>query len=93
MRIKVRGYLSLRGIVGGQPFRTIEADRGLTVEGLIQQLSQELGDEFAQTVSGTSPDFAVLVNGRHCSHLPDRLGTELADGDEVSIFPFAAGGE
>lgn len=97
MRIKVRGYLSLRELVGGQPFRTIEAER-LTVQDLIQYLSQELGDEFAQAVSapgssgGISPYLAVLVNGRHYSHLADRLQTQLADGDEVSFFPPAAGG-
>ena len=39
-----------------------------------------------------SPYVGVLVNGRHYSHLPDRQQTELADGDEVSILPPAAGG-
>jgi molybdopterin converting factor small subunit len=32
------------------------------------------------------------VNGRHVSHLPEGLETELADGDEVSVFPVVAGG-
>jgi molybdopterin synthase sulfur carrier subunit len=97
MRIKVRGYLTLRDIVGGQPFRVVEAER-LTLEGLIHRLCQELGDEFAQAISASAlpgatwPYLAILVNGRHYSHLPDRLHTELADGDEVSIFPPAAGG-
>lgn len=97
MRIKVRGYLTLREVVGGRPFRVIEADR-LTVAGLIERLSGELGDEFTGAISGsappgrTSPNLVILVNGRHCSHLPDRLQTELVDGDEVSIFPLVAGG-
>ncbi|MFX1355255.1 MAG: MoaD family protein [Promethearchaeota archaeon] len=97
MRIKVRGYLTLRDIVGGQPFRIVEAE-WLTVQGLIDQLCQELGDEFAEAISAsaapgtTRPYVAILINGRHYSHLPDRLETELADGDEVSIFPPAAGG-
>lgn len=98
MRIKVRGYLNLREIVGGQPFRIIEAER-LTVQALLQRLAQDLGDEFAQALSasappgGISPYLAVLINGRHYSHLPDGLQTQLADGDEVSIFPPTAGGE
>lgn len=98
MRIKVRGYLSLREIVGGQPFRIIEAER-LTVQDLMQRLARELGEEFARAVSasappgGISPYLSVLVNGRHYSHLPDGLQTQLADGDKVSIFPPTAGGE
>lgn len=97
MRIKVRGYLTLRDVIGGEPFRIVEADR-LTVRGLIQRLSQELGDEFAQLIpdpaapDGISPYIAILVNGRHVSHLTNRLETLLADGDEVSVFPPTAGG-
>jgi molybdopterin synthase sulfur carrier subunit len=97
MRIKVRGYLTLRDLIGGQPFRIVEAER-LTVQDLIRRLSQELGDEFTQAVSasappgGISPYLAILVNGRHYSHLPERLQTRLEDGDEVSIFPPTAGG-
>jgi molybdopterin synthase sulfur carrier subunit len=97
MKVKVRGYLTLRDVIGGQPFRVVEAER-LTIQGLIDQLCQELGDEFAQAIAAyaapgtTRPYLAILVNGRHYSHLPDGLATELVDGDEVSIFPPAAGG-
>ena len=97
MRIKVRGYLTLREVIGGEPFCIVEAER-LTVLGLIQRLSQQLGDQFAEALSVSaptgdiSPYLAILVNGRHCSHLPDRMQTELEDGDEVSIFPPTAGG-
>lgn len=90
MKIKVRGYLTLRKIIGGEPFRIVEAER-LTVQGLIQRLSQELGEELARP-GGISPTLAILVNGRHVSHLPEGLQTQLADGDEVSIFPPTAGG-
>jgi molybdopterin synthase sulfur carrier subunit len=98
MRIKVRGYLSLRDVIGGQPFRIIEGEQ-LTLQDLVLQLSQDLGDEFDETISASaspasiSPHLAVLINGRHYSHLPDRLQTQLEDGDEVSIFPPVAGGE
>ena len=89
MRIKVRGYLTLREVVGGRPFRVMEADR-LTVAGLIERLAAELGGGFAEAVAGAA--LIVLVNGRHCSHLPDGPETELADGDEVAVFPPVAGG-
>jgi MoaD family protein len=89
MRIKVRGYLTLRDAVGGRPDRVIEADR-LTVGGLIERLAAEFGGRFAEAAAGGA--LIVLVNGRHCSHLPDGLETELADGDEVAVFPPVAGG-
>ena len=36
--------------------------------------------------------FAVLVNGMHYTHLPERLQTRLKDEDEIAIFPPIAGG-
>ena len=97
MQIKVRGYLTLRDVVGGRPYRIIEADR-LTVADLMERLSAELGAAFSEAItSGSHPgppgrNLVVLVNGRHLSHLPAGLGTELSDGDEVAVFPVVAGG-
>ena len=97
MRISVRGYLTLRDLVGGQPSRTVEAEH-LTLRGLLEQLARELGGEFAAMAldpaveARTGPHIAILVNGRHYSHLPHRLDTPLADGDQVALFPPSAGG-
>jgi MoaD family protein len=91
MRIKVRGYLTLRDVVGARPVREIEAER-LTVTDLVRQLSEEVGEALTRTGSDGRRSLIILVNGRHCSHLPDGLDTELADGDEVAIFPPVAGG-
>ena len=43
-------------------------------------------------VQGTHFRIAVLVNGRHYTHLAEGLATTLADGDEIAIFPPMAGG-
>lgn len=96
MRIQVKGYLALRGLFGDQPSREISTER-ITVRELVQHLALELGDEFSQAIldpetGGIRPRIAVLVNGRHCSHLPAGLDTELRDGDEVAIFPPLMGG-
>jgi len=96
MRIKVTGYLTLREVIGNQPFKEIEAD-SISVQGLLGQLSLEFGDDPAHIIpcsegEGASRHIIVLVNGRHCAHLPDGLDTQLTEGDEVAIFPPVAGG-
>jgi MoaD family protein len=97
MRIRVRGYLTLRDVIGDRCFEGIKAET-FTLKDLIQQLSLELGDDFVRGISGSEitagarSQIAILVNGRHHSHLPDRLDTTLVDGDEVAIFPPTAGG-
>lgn len=87
MRIWVKGYLGLDVNLGGQPFVELDAER-VTVRDLLGQLQQG-GDPGTPGASGR---LAVLVNGRHASHLPDGLDTVLANGDQVAIFPPAAGG-
>jgi len=97
VKVQVRGYLTLRDTVGGQPSRTVQAEN-MTLRQLIAHLSSELGGKFARSVldpgseTGILPEVSILINGRHHTHLPDRLDTQLADGDEVSIFPPVAGG-
>ena len=97
MKIKVTGYLTLRGAIGNKRAVEIEAEQ-ITLRDFVQQLSLEFGDDIVPPVSnqdafrGPNRRVIVLVNGRHSSHLPDGLDTELADGDEVALFPPVAGG-
>jgi MoaD family protein len=96
MRVKVKGYLTLRGVVGDLPYREFDGPE-LTIRDLVQSLSSELGDDFSSSffdagTGGVSRFSAILVNGRHYSHLPDGLDTRLAEGDEVALFPPLAGG-
>jgi molybdopterin converting factor small subunit len=97
MKIRVTGYLTLRGAIGNQRAVEIEAER-ITLRDFVQQLSLELGDETVPPVSdpgafqGPDRRIVILVNGRHSSHLPDGLDTELADDDDVALFPPVAGG-
>jgi molybdopterin synthase sulfur carrier subunit len=92
MIITVKGYLTFRPLLGE---RQIEVAEGLSVRALLKQLKDEYGEDFVLSIPdgrGGHQHVPVLINGRHCNHLPHRLDTTLTDGDRVTIFPPVAGG-
>lgn len=96
MRIRVRGFLAVREVLGGRKMVTLELNEA-TVADLLQELSTQFGESFANISfdprSGTvSERVAILVNGCHYSHLPHGLDTVLKDEDDVTLFPPIAGG-
>ena len=96
MIIKVRGYLTYRDVIGQ---REIEQSDHIQITFLdfVRELAAEIGgehgralfDDEAGTIGGS---VAIMLNGVHYNHLPDRLNTILKDQDEIAIFPPAAGG-
>jgi MoaD family protein len=96
MKIKVKGYLTLKQTVGDKGVLEMEMEDA-TIRGLLSDLSERFGQEFRDLIfdpktKNLSNHIRVLVNGRHYNHLPNRLDTELKEGDEVSLFPTIAGG-
>jgi molybdopterin synthase sulfur carrier subunit len=96
MAVRVKGYLTFRDVVGEQ-FYPLPDNETQTLNQLLDWLSAELGKDFTDLVidpqtNMLSQHVSILINGRHYSHLPDKLDTRLQEGDEVSIFPPLAGG-
>ena len=96
MKIEVKGFLTIRPIMGEFANREIETEP-TSILGLIDSLSEELGSDFNEMIynhkTGEINDhMAILVNGRHYKNLPEKLRTLLEDGDNVAIFPPMAGG-
>ncbi|SKA98045.1 molybdopterin synthase sulfur carrier subunit [Caloramator quimbayensis] len=62
---------------------------------LLDFLCQKYGKEFEGKVytknREISDEVIILINGRHIAHL-EGINTKLKEGDEVCIFPVAAGG-
>ena len=96
MKIKVTGYLTLKKAMGDESVLEIEMENA-TIRGVLSGLSKRFGRDFSDLIfdektKGLSDHIRVLVNGRHYKHLPNRLDTELEEGDEIALFPPLAGG-
>ena len=96
MIIKVRGYLTYRDVLGGREFEKPD-DIPVTFLEFIRELATEIGGEHGRALFDDEADtvgksVAIMLNGVHYNHLPDRLDTVLKDQDEIAVFPPAAGG-
>ncbi len=96
MKIKVKGYLTLKKAMGGKAVLEMEAENA-TINDVLKDLSEIYGQDFKDAIfdpktQEVSSQIKILVNGRHYGSLTNRLDTELKDEDEVALFPPLAGG-
>jgi molybdopterin converting factor small subunit len=94
--IKVKGYLTYRDVIGKREIQ-LRDDTPISLLDFKRELAIELGGEhgsalFDKETATVGQHVAVMHNGRHYNHLPERLNTVLQDQDEIAIFPPAAGG-
>jgi len=96
MKIKVKGYFTLKKVMGGKAVLEIEIEKA-TIKDVLKDLTENFGQDFKDAIfdpktQEVSSHIRILVNGRHYHYLPNRLDTELKEGDEVALFPPIAGG-
>ena len=96
MKIKVKGYLTLKKAMVGKDAFEMEIENA-TIKDVLKDLSQIFGPDFKDAIFDSKTDklhrhVRVLVNGRHYIYLPNRLDTQLKAEDEVALFPAIAGG-
>lgn len=82
--ITVRFFASLREQLGSGELR-VARDGARTVDQLIERLVAERGDSWRTALN--APQLIVAINQQVASR-----ATELADGDEVALFPPVTGG-
>ena len=96
MIIKVKGYLTYRDVIGRREIEQ-EDDTPVLLLDFLRELAGRIGGKhgralFDEETGTVGPSVAVMLNGCHYNHLPDRLNTALKDQDEIAVFPPGAGG-
>ena len=93
--IKVQTILYLKKIIGA-PEIEVPVQRGCTLQGFLEKMVNDRGDELASHLFKTNsteilPHLRLMINGRDIGFL-DGMNTELHNGDEVLILPPVSGG-
>jgi len=94
--IKIKGHLTYRDIIGQREVEQPD-DPPILLLNFLRELAAEIGGEhgralFDEEAGTVGQSVAVMHNGRHYNHLPERLNTVLQDQDEIAVFPPGAGG-
>jgi molybdopterin synthase sulfur carrier subunit len=92
MELELRFFATFREAVGTKTVTREVAD-GATVGGVLRELEASYEGLEGQLVEDGDlrPQINVLKNGREVLHMQG-MGTPLADGDTLSVFPPVAGG-
>ncbi|MBC8335103.1 MAG: MoaD/ThiS family protein [Anaerolineales bacterium] len=96
MIIKVKGYLTYRDVIGQREVEQRDNTPVLFLD-FIRELATRIGGEhgcalFDENSRTVGQSVAIMLNGIHYNHLPERLNTVLQDQDEIAVFPPGAGG-
>ena len=94
MKIKVKGYLTFKDVIGAYILDLGEKE-GTTLRELLIRISIEkkMGDSLYNAAEqGINRGVIVLLNGRNLTSLAHHLDYLLVDGDEIAIFPPLVGG-
>jgi MoaD family protein len=96
MTLTIKTYLTMRQVMGNKRSMDLEY-RSIILHDLLILMADQFGSEFRSMVfnNGTNElwlHVKILINGRHHTCFPDKLNTEIKDGDEIGLFPPIAGG-
>jgi len=96
VRIRVKGYMRFKGLVGEEAFLELETEKA-TLRDALDALCRQRGGRLESVLLDPSTKEVrrsnlVLLNGQSHMSLRNRLDTGLKDGDEIMLSPILAGG-
>ncbi len=93
MKVKVKFYAHLPGLIGKKSIDVVDCEEGATVSMLLDWLLLDLKirDALFDENQKIKSDITILRNGREIKFI-DGLETCLSSGDEIAIFPIVVGG-
>ena len=93
MKLTVKFYAHLRGLLGENWIQVVELQDNAKVSDLLNLLflKSEIREVMFDKNKTVKSDIAILKNGREIKLLK-AIDTELTHGDEISVFPQVAGG-
>jgi molybdopterin synthase sulfur carrier subunit len=91
MKVRVKGFAGFRHILGKE--RWVELPEKATLKDLLDALCSSHAPlcSLLYSSGGLREDVNILVNGKNIASLKGE-GSELAEGDELALFPAAIGG-
>jgi sulfur-carrier protein len=91
MKVKIRSFAGFRHILGKE--NEVELAQGASIEDLLDALCAAHGElkSLLFGESGIRDDVNVIVDGKNIAALQG-MGTKLAEGNEIALFPAAIGG-
>jgi molybdopterin synthase sulfur carrier subunit len=91
MKVRVKAFAGFRHILGNEIW--MELPEKATVKELLDALCASRGPlrSLLYDSGGLREDVNILINGKNIASLKGE-GSELAEGDELALFPAAIGG-
>jgi sulfur carrier protein ThiS len=70
----------------------MEVEENATLMDILMHLRNKMDFPFIDAATKMNPDVEILLNGKECAFLPQRLATHLKENDKVEIILMALGG-